>query len=67
MNAANEIAVELFMQEKISFTAIPQLIEMVMEEHQPIFNPTLNEILEIDISAREAAMKVANQLKGRMK
>jgi len=33
MNAANEMAVEMFLNEKISFLQIPQLIENAMEAY----------------------------------
>ena len=36
MNAANEIAVGLFMQGKIPFLKIEEMVERVMEEHQTI-------------------------------
>ena len=34
MNAANEVAVSLFLNEKISFIEIPRIIEKVMGKHQ---------------------------------
>ena len=39
MNAANEVAVSLFLNEKISFIQIMELIETVMTEHNVSINP----------------------------
>jgi 1-deoxy-D-xylulose-5-phosphate reductoisomerase len=44
-NAANEIAVELFCQDKLKFTEIPRLLEDIMQKHVTINNPTLDDIL----------------------
>lgn len=44
-NAANEKAVSLFLNRKISFLQIPELIEMCMEAHQKIANPDVETIL----------------------
>lgn len=53
MNAANEVAVQLFLQRRIGFTDIPRLVEQVMLSHQTIDIPDLQEILEADTWARE--------------
>jgi 1-deoxy-D-xylulose-5-phosphate reductoisomerase len=58
INGANEIAVELFLNSKIKFMDIPRLITLVLEKHEAINNPTLEEIIEIDQWARN----VANEL-----
>lgn len=47
-NAANEIAVSLFLDRKISYLQITELIEKAMEEHTVIGNPSVNEILQIE-------------------
>lgn len=44
-NAANEKAVSLFLNRKIKFLEIPELIEMCMDEHKVIENPNVEEIL----------------------
>mgnify|MGYP004547634413 FL=1 len=44
-NAANEKAVSLFLNRKIKFLEIPELIEMCMDEHKVIDNPNVEEIL----------------------
>jgi 1-deoxy-D-xylulose-5-phosphate reductoisomerase len=53
MNAANEVAVSLFLKKKAGFLDIQNTIEKVMERHNPISNPTLSDILEADKWARE--------------
>ena len=52
MNAANEEAVGLFLEEEISFPDIPCIIEGVMNKHEVIPNPTLEEIARVDQEAR---------------
>lgn len=48
LNAANEKAVALFLQEEISFLEIYQLIEDAMNAHHVIENPSLEEVLETE-------------------
>ena len=52
LNAANEIAVNAFLKEKIKFTAIPNLIESCMAKAVFIQNPTLDDYLYSDQEAR---------------
>jgi 1-deoxy-D-xylulose-5-phosphate reductoisomerase len=52
LNAANEIAVEAFLKKKISFTAIPLVIENALE-HAPVGTPDqINDILAQDLASR---------------
>lgn len=60
LNAANEIAVEAFLNKEISFMDIPRLIHDTMESHIDINKPTLEEILEADKWAREFSRKKVN-------
>ncbi|NLY88134.1 MAG: 1-deoxy-D-xylulose-5-phosphate reductoisomerase [Firmicutes bacterium] len=56
MNAANEEAVAAFLGGRIGFSAIPALVEKVMEEHEKagfISSPDLETILDADNRARE--------------
>ncbi|MDA8233805.1 MAG: 1-deoxy-D-xylulose-5-phosphate reductoisomerase [Clostridia bacterium] len=48
MNGANEAAVGLFLKGAISFTGITRLVEQVMNTHQVVHNPSLEEILSAD-------------------
>ena len=58
LNAANEIAVARFLNQEIHFLDIPRINSMVMEKHQLITNPCLDEILAVDAWAREIAREV---------
>lgn len=55
MNAANEVAVRAFLHEQIGFMDIPRIIEQVMEAHENITTPSLDDILIVDGWAREYA------------
>ena len=56
LNGANEIAVNAFLNSKISFSAIPLIIQNTMKEHKPKYNPNINDILDADYWARERAL-----------
>lgn len=56
LNGANEIAVNAFLNSKISFSAIPLIIQNTMKEHKPKQNPNINDILDADYWARERAL-----------
>ena len=49
-NAANEKAVGLFLDRKIAYLQIPELIQEAMEQHKVIDNPNVEEILETEAS-----------------
>jgi 1-deoxy-D-xylulose-5-phosphate reductoisomerase len=55
LNAANEVAVEAFLKSRIPFTAIPSMIEQVMQVINPKDIFTLEDVLTADSLAREAA------------
>lgn len=55
LNAANEVAVELLLQDRIRFGELPQRIESTLAAHDPITEPTLDDLLEVDRWARERA------------
>lgn len=55
LNAANEIAVEAFLNERISFTRMPELIEKAMSKVSFIAQPSLSDYQESDCEARAAA------------
>ena len=52
-NAANELAVSKFLDRKIPYLAIPEIIETCMREHKNILNPTVEEILETEKAVYE--------------
>jgi 1-deoxy-D-xylulose-5-phosphate reductoisomerase len=55
--AADEVAVELFLKGAIKFTDIARLVEKVLQNHQTIFDPTLDDIINVDGWAREKALQ----------
>ena len=48
MNAANELAVSRFLDEKIKYLDIDDIIEYAMENIKYIDNPTVEQILETE-------------------
>jgi 1-deoxy-D-xylulose-5-phosphate reductoisomerase len=56
---ADETAVDLFLNKRIGFIRISQLIEKVIQKHQNIEHPDLEEILAADNWAREEVLKLA--------
>lgn len=53
LNAANEVAVDLFLNRRLEFTEIPIIIEGAMETHNITENPGVSEILEVDQEIRK--------------
>ena len=51
--AADEVAVELFLSQRIKFIDIPNLVKQALEQHQVITHPTLEEIMTADAWARQ--------------
>jgi len=57
LNAANEIAVEAFVNRKINFPQITEIVRRTMDAHKSISHPTLEQILEADAGARREAAR----------
>lgn len=57
VNGADEVAVDAFLQRKIGFLDIPDIIRQTMEAHQPMFDPALDDIMTADKWARDFAEK----------
>ncbi len=57
LNAANEIAVEAFVNRKINFPQITETVRRTMDAHQVVSHPTLEQILEADAWARVEAAR----------
>jgi 1-deoxy-D-xylulose-5-phosphate reductoisomerase len=55
LNAANEIVVEAFLDERIKFMDMPNIIKRVLSSHQVQRNPSLEDILNADRWARNQA------------
>jgi 1-deoxy-D-xylulose-5-phosphate reductoisomerase len=61
MNAANETAVEAFLQEKLGFMQIPEVIRQVMDAHQSDTIINLQQVLTADAWARQWAGRLISQ------
>ncbi len=59
LNAANEVAVDEFVGRKIGFTEISRKVERVMNAHEVVRQPSLEEILEADLWGRREAARAA--------
>jgi 1-deoxy-D-xylulose-5-phosphate reductoisomerase len=60
LNSANEAAAEAFLKGQVGFRQIPRVIREVMDKHQPVIRPTLEEILKAhDWARREAEKRIA--------
>lgn len=53
LNAANELAVSMFLDRKIKYLDIPEIIEYAMNEAHFIENPSVSEILDTESAAYE--------------
>jgi len=58
--AADEIAVELFLSQRIRFIDIADFVERTLEQHKAIARPTIEEIIAADAWAREKTLKLVN-------
>lgn len=61
LNGANEQAVALFLQEKISFLQIAELVETVLRNQENIENPTLEELIFADYAARRTVLDLCKK------
>ena len=58
LNAANEVAVEAFCERQLSYMGITESVAAVMAAHEVVAQPALEELLEADSWARNAAQNV---------
>ncbi len=58
LNAANEIAVQAFLDELIHYKDISEIIRMAMHNHRPVELKELQDVLDADLWAREEATKL---------
>jgi 1-deoxy-D-xylulose-5-phosphate reductoisomerase len=63
LNAANEVAVQHFLEERLSFPGIWQAVEEVMAKHKEVASPDLEVILQADQEARKVAEEVLKEIK----
>ncbi len=59
LNAANEVAVEAFLNSAIAFSEIPEVVKSVMDAHVPLAAGTLDAILHADRWARDRARELS--------
>lgn len=60
LNAANEVAVGAFLDRRLRFLGIPEVIERLLEEHEPV-EPILEGVLGVDDWARRRAGEIIGQ------
>jgi 1-deoxy-D-xylulose-5-phosphate reductoisomerase len=65
LNAANEVAVNAFLQERIRLTAIPDVVAAVMDEHEPAQTVSVVTLERADRWARERAGEVIADVRSR--
>jgi len=58
LNAANEIAVQAFLDELITYKDISEIIRMVMYNHRPVPLQEMQDVLDADLWAREETTKL---------
>ncbi len=61
LNAANDVAVQAYLDDHIPFTEIPRIIAETLEQHERVTHPTLDEILSLDALARRTAKERIHQ------
>ena len=59
LNAANEVAVEAFVNPRINFPSITETVSRTMEAHAVVQHPSLEAILAADAWARQEAEQYA--------
>jgi len=62
LNAADEVAVDAFLKQRIRFTDIPLVISKAMDRHSSKSYSSVEEIIEVDRWAREEAKNTVNSL-----
>lgn len=63
LNAANEVVVQAFLNDKISFLQMPEIIEEIMEKATFLKNPDLDDYIQTD---KESRILTAAKLKNRI-
>jgi 1-deoxy-D-xylulose-5-phosphate reductoisomerase len=64
LNAANEVAVEAFLDHRLGFTSIARVIATVLDRHEPAPADNLAEVLAADAGARVAARNLIKSASG---
>lgn len=61
LNAANEVCVQSFLEERIRFVDIPIILNNILDKVEYIKNPNLSEIIETDSIVRDLAILLINE------
>ena len=61
LNGANEVLVEGFLRERIGFVDIQDILEIIMERYEPVYDLTLEGVLEEDMKVRDYTRKLMEQ------
>ena len=61
LNAANEVAVSAFLEEKIGFTEIPAIVETVLSQSTTLPIDNLDAVMAIDADARRLAAEAVTK------
>ncbi len=64
LNAANEVAVAAFLQKRIGYLNIADVVEYLLQNHKSISAYTLEDVLEVDRTARSEASEYINKIEG---
>ncbi len=62
LNAANEIAVEKFLEDKVSYLGMSDVLEQTMQKVSFVKSPTLSDYFDTDLEARKVAIDIINRL-----
>ncbi|UTR10835.1 1-deoxy-D-xylulose-5-phosphate reductoisomerase [Evansella sp. LMS18] len=60
LNAANEVAVASFLNRKLSFLGIEDIVEDALSRHTPVASPSLEEIIAVDEETRRQVLTYMN-------
>lgn len=60
LNAANEVVVDAFLKDKISFLGMSDVIETVLQKVNYLARPSLDDYIESDYAARRVAQEIIN-------
>ena len=62
LNRSNEEAVYSFLKGEIKFTDISKVISFVLDKHQNILKPTVDDIIKIDKWAKDCSKEIIRRL-----
>jgi 1-deoxy-D-xylulose-5-phosphate reductoisomerase len=65
LNAANEIAVDAFLEEKIPFTGISSVVSDTMAEHEVLSGETIEEVINVSNWARQKTLEIIDMRNGK--